>query len=118
MADTMTGRLFGFALDGPGSIVPDSPFMAGRCIVTMPGLQYFDSLAVEASGRVCVATILNGGVTSIDPGDGSFEHTPMPDLLVTNIAFGGEDMRTAWITLSGSGKLARVRWPRPGLRLH
>lgn len=36
---------------------------------------------------------------------------------VTNIAFGGADMRDAWITLSGRGKLVRTRWDEPGLRL-
>ncbi len=35
-----------------------------------------------------------------------------------NIAFGGKDMRTAYITQTQSGELLRVRWPEPGLRLH
>ena len=39
------------------------------------------------------------------------------DLFVTNICFGGEDLRTAYITLSGAGKLLEVSWPRPGLTL-
>jgi gluconolactonase len=72
---------------------------------------------VEASGKVCVATILNGGVTVFDP-DGSTEHHPVPDLICTNICFGGSDMRDAWITASSTGKLYRTRWPRPGLRLN
>jgi gluconolactonase len=37
---------------------------------------------------------------------------------VTNIAFGGDDMRNAFITLSRSGTLIKVRWPEPGLRLN
>ena len=36
---------------------------------------------------------------------------------VTNICFGGPDMRTAWITASATGKLIKARWPRPGLKL-
>jgi gluconolactonase len=27
-------------------------------------------------------------------------------------------MRDAYVTLSGTGKLAKVRWPDPGLRLN
>ena len=27
-------------------------------------------------------------------------------------------MRDAWITASGTGKLFKVRWPRPGLKLN
>ena len=41
----------------------------------------------------------------------------MPDMLSTNICFGGPDLRTAYITLSGSGRLVACDWPRPGLRL-
>jgi gluconolactonase len=36
----------------------------------------------------------------------------------TNIAFGGPDNRTAFITLSGYGVLFAAQWPRPGLPLH
>ena len=76
-----------------------------------------DSLAVEAGGKVCVATIINGGITAFDP-DGSTEHYAVPDLVTTNICFGGADMRDAWITASSTGKLYKTRWPRPGLKLN
>jgi gluconolactonase len=37
---------------------------------------------------------------------------------VTNIAFGGSDMQTAYITFSASGKLVRTRWSEPVLPLN
>lgn len=117
MADTMTGRMWAFDLESPGTIKPASPLNGGRVVATMPGLQYFDSLGMTADGNVCVATILNGGITTITP-DGQFSHIAFPDLLVTNIAFGGDDMRDAYITLSGSGNLIKCRWPEPGLKLN
>ena len=40
------------------------------------------------------------------------------DPYVTNIAFGGPDMTTAYITVSGRGQLYEADWSRPGLRLH
>ena len=80
-------------------------------------MQFLDSLAVEAGGKVCVATILNGGITAFDP-DGTIEHFPIPDLITTNICFGGPDMKTAWITASSTGKLYKAAWPRPGLKLN
>jgi gluconolactonase len=113
----MTGRLWAFDIEGPGKVGPQGLGQWGRCIVTMPGYQLFDSLAVEADGRVCVATILNGGITAITP-EGQTDHTPLPDPLVTNICFGGADMRDAFVTLSGTGKLVKLRWPRPGLKLN
>jgi gluconolactonase len=90
----------------------------GECVAGPAGLQYFDSLAVDSDGNVCVATILNGGITVISPDGSSVEHVPMPDPLTTNICFGGNDLRTAYITLSGTGRLVSMDWPRPGLRLN
>jgi gluconolactonase len=86
-------------------------------VANLPGYQLLDSLAVEASGKVCVGTLVNGGVTVFDP-DGGTEHIVFPDLLCTNICFGGPDMTDAWVTASGSGRLYKCRWPRPGLRLN
>jgi gluconolactonase len=42
---------------------------------------------------------------------------PLPDPLVTNLCFGDRDRRTAYATLSGTRRLGRVDWPRPGLAL-
>ncbi len=117
MADTNLGRLWAFDISAPGQLAEPPPFQPGRVVCNLPGYQLLDSLAVEAGGKVCVATIINGGITAFDPG-GATEHYPFPDILVTNICFGGEDMQTAWITASGTGKLYRARWPRPGLKLN
>jgi gluconolactonase len=117
VADTQLGRLWAFDTISPGELGPQQGFAAGRVICNLPGFQLLDSLAVEAGGKVCVATIINGGVTAFDP-DGSTEHFPIPDLVTTNICFGGADMREAWITASSTGKLYKTRWPRPGLKLN
>ena len=117
MADTLTGRLWAFDVAGEGELAPPEPWAGpGRVVVTLPGFQLFDSLAVEADGRVCVATIINGGISAVTP-RGEVEHVPVPDLITTNICFGGADMRDAWITASTTGKLFKTRWSRPGLRL-
>lgn len=117
MADTMLGRLWAFDVSAPGELAEPPPFQPARVVANLPGYQLLDSLAVEASGKVCVATIINGGITAFDP-SGTTEHYPFPDLLCTNICFGGPDMRTAWITASGTGKLYKATWPRPGLKLN
>ncbi len=116
-ADTQLGRLWAFDITSPGELGPPPGFAPGRVICNLPGFQLLDSLAVEAGGKVCVATIINGGITAFDP-DGSTEHFPVPDLVTTNICFGGADMRDAWITASSTGRLYKCRWPRPGLKLN
>jgi len=117
MADTMTARLWAFDLSAPGEINPQEPANKGRVVATMPDLQYFDSLAVAASGNICVATIRNGGITTLTP-DGVHSHIAFPDPFVTNICFGGDQLDDAWLTLSGTGKLAKCTWPEPGLKLN
>jgi gluconolactonase len=117
VADTQLGRLWGFDTTGVGQLAEGPPFQPGRVVCNLPGYQLLDSLAVEAGGKVCVATIINGGITAFDE-DGSTEHYPFPDILCTNIVFGGDDMRTAWITASGTGKLYKAKWPRAGLKLN
>jgi gluconolactonase len=116
VADTYLQRLWAFDIEAPGRLAPPPGFAPGRVVANLPGYQLLDSLAVEAGGRICVATIVNGGITIIDP-DGSIEHLPVPDPVTTNIAFGGADMRDAWITAGATGRLYRARWPRPGLKL-
>jgi gluconolactonase len=115
--DTDTQKLWAFDVQSPGVLQPFQIGARGRVVCTLPGHQLLDSLAVEAGGNVCSATLLNGGITVFGV-DGKFEHIAFPDILTTNICFGGADMRDAYITLSGGGRLIKTRWPRPGLRLN
>jgi gluconolactonase len=116
MADTMLGRLYAYELTSPGVMAPPSNFALGRIVCTLPGFQWLDSMAVEAGGRICVATVWNGGITVFED-SGSYEQVPCPDAITTNICFGGADLRDAYITCASTGKLYRCRWPRKGLRL-
>lgn len=120
VAETHTGRLWAWALSGPGEISSAGAFgpSGGELVAGLPGFQLFDSLAVDSAGNICVATLVNGGITIISPDGTSIQHLPTPDPLTTNVCFGGTDLRTAYITLSATGRLVATRWPRPGLRLN
>lgn len=121
VAETFTGRVWAFDLKAPGEIQPQpwphSP-NGGRLVAGLPGLQNLDSLAIDARGNICVATLVNGGITIISPDGLRIEHVPMPDPMTTNICFGGADLKTAYITLSSTGKLVACTWPEPGLSLN
>jgi gluconolactonase len=118
VAETHTGRLWAWDVAGPGQ-VRANPLSAngGTLVAGLPGLQLFDSLAVDAEGNVCVATLVNGGITSISPDGARTRHVPTGDLLTTNLCFGGPELRTAYITCSGTGRLVATAWETPGLRL-
>jgi gluconolactonase len=91
-----------------------------RLLAASPGgqLQRFDSMAVDAFGNVHVATLIHGGITIVSPDGSRHHHVPLPDRYVTNLCFGGPGLRTAFVTLSGGGRLIAIDdWPTPGLRL-
>ena len=118
----MLGRLTAFDIEAPGVLAPPpTPFSPGRVVCTLPGHQMCDSLAVEADGSVCVATMdFLSGATGITRmlGDGTTEFHALAGAITTNICFGDDDLRGAWITCGGSGELFHARWPRPGLALN
>lgn len=116
-AETVTGRVFRRRVASAGELEPAGPVDPTTVLCGLPGMQYLDSLAVDGAGNVCVATILNGGITVISPDGTDVRHVPTDDPLTTNICFGGEDLRTAFITVSGTGRLLSMPWPVDGLRL-
>jgi gluconolactonase len=83
------------------------------------GLERLDSLAIDSEGNVCVATLVTGMITVISPEGHLLREIPMPEFapVVTNICFGGVDLRTAFITSSGLGRLYQMEWHCPGLPL-
>lgn len=117
-AETYTCRLMKFAVTAPGQVAPDAgPGGPGIPVYRPAGYKFFDSLAVEAGGNVCVATIGESGISVISPEGELVEFVATDDIFTTNICFGGADMMDAWITLSGTGRLVKTRWRRPGLAL-
>ncbi len=117
VAETHTGRLWAWDVTEPGVADADPAALnaGGELLCGLPGMQLFDSLAVDAAGNVCVGTLVNGGITVVAPDGATQEHIAMPDMLVTNICFGGPDLTTAYVTLSGTGQLGVGQWSGPGL---
>jgi gluconolactonase len=122
VAETLVGRLWWWDVAGPGQISGGKTFFGsggGNLLHGFTGFQLLDSLAVDSAGNVCVATILNPGVSVVSPDGELIEFVEVPDeVLVTNVCFGGDDLRTAYITASGRGNLFKTEWPRPGLKLN
>ena len=120
VAETFTGRVWRWRVTAPGELAGAS-MLAGppgaALLAGLPGYQLLDSLAVDGAGNVCVATLVHGGITVIAPDGRVLEHVATGDPLTTNLCFGGPDLRTAYVTCSGTGRLLALDWPRPGLRL-
>ena len=111
VAETYSGRLWRFSVAAPGVVG------GSQLLCHLDGAQ-FDSLAVDGDGNVCVATLTANGVTAISPSGKVVAEVRVPsaDPFVTNVCFGGDDLRTAFITSSGTGRVFVTEWHCPGLQ--
>jgi gluconolactonase len=120
-AETLTGRLRRRSIVEPGVLEEVPANDPSTLVVGLPGHQAFDSLALDADGTVCIGTMLTGCFTAISADGSNVVQYPLPkgleDPIPTNLCFGGDDMRTAFLTLGHSGRLISCRWPVPGLAL-
>ena len=118
-AETETGRLWAWEVEAPG-VLKKEPWPSsngGRVLCQFPGYRRLDSLAIAASGNIVVATLVSGEITTISPAGEILHVAKMPERMPTNICFGGADMKTAYITLSTTGKLVSCPWHEAGYKL-
>ena len=120
VAETETGRVWSWEITAPGEVRKrpwPSPH-GGTLIAGLPGYVRLDSLAIAASGNICVAALHSCSVVEIAPDGSHVRHHPVPDMSVTNLCFGGPDMRTVYVTMSHEGHLGAMEWHEPGLPLN
>lgn len=119
VAETYTCKLYAFEITGPGEVGGGESLTASgaKFLYSPEGYKWFDSLGVEAGGNVCVATIGQSGISVVAPDGALVEFVASDDPFTTNICWGGAGMTTAYVTLSGTGRLAKREWARPGLVL-
>ncbi len=128
-AQTTTRQLMRRRITAPG-VLESSPGVSIRALLRkgsvdlwslvagLPGATELDSLAVDSLGRVCIGGLVDSGIVVIDPRSGDWQIRRLPqefaDAAVTNICFGGPELRTAYITASEKGRLVSARWDVPG----
>ncbi|HEV8296971.1 MAG TPA: SMP-30/gluconolactonase/LRE family protein [Acidimicrobiales bacterium] len=113
VSETYTGRVYAW------DVVDDGELHNRVLLHTAEG-HGWDGLAIDGAGNICIANLEHSGI-SIIGADGALREevtVPVHDPYVTNVCFGGPDLRTAFITSSGRGVLYAVDWPYPGLRLN
>ncbi|MFC7658599.1 SMP-30/gluconolactonase/LRE family protein [Pseudonocardia benzenivorans] len=81
VSETVSGRLWSWEIESPGKVKADPSSRArhgGRLLHGSAEYQWFDSLAVEAGGNVCVATLYTGLISVVSPEGGLVEEVPIP----------------------------------------
>ena len=120
-------RVLAFSVAGPGQLVTGSDGEAsGKVLWDAGGKFGLDSMAVDSAGNAVVGAIQHGDIVSL-PREGALvviapdgtlvDMIALPDRFVTNVGFGGPGLRTAYASLTTTGQLAAIDWPRPGLAL-
>lgn len=126
-------RIVKYRIGSGGTFKPNPKTLDGSYSVSgaLPGISVLDSLAVDSEGNIYVATMIpqgydpdvNGGISIVSP-DGELldyveiqlpdgAHCPLP----SNICFGGDDLKSAYVTCGGSGYLISLPCEIPGLPL-
>ena len=78
-----------------------------------------DGMAMDAEGNLAVAHPSLGVVWLFDrKGVPTYRVHSCAGSMVTNIAYGGEDMRTLFITESGSGTILKAQMPASGRQVY
>jgi gluconolactonase len=121
VCETITARVWAWEIIAPGELAftrSHAPYR-GRLVFSSSTFRHFDSMAVEANGNLCIGTLAPGGITVCDSaGGGELEFFEIPDPLATNICFGGEGLKEAYVCASLTGRLLQYEWPRAGLQLN
>ncbi len=123
VSETLTARVWWWDVVSPGVLVGGRTLAGsggGNFLWASTEYRNLDSLGVEADGNICVASLAEPGICVISPEGDLVDIVSIDadgDPGITNICWGGPDMRTAYVTASSTGKLLRFNWPRAGLVL-
>ena len=102
-----------------------APFMLDGTVskvgvyIHLSGMGGPDGIALDAEGGLAIAHIDLGTVWILSPlGEPELRIRSCTGLKTTNVAYGGQDMRSLYITEAESGTILRTRLPRPGKILY
>jgi gluconolactonase len=112
VCESATGKLHAFPVETPGRLGP------GRVFCDLGAGSVPDGFAFDAEGFVLCCGHGTGRLQVFAP-EGGPKQTEFvfEDPGITNICFGGPEFRTLFVTESRAGRVVRVDWERPGLRL-
>jgi gluconolactonase len=113
VAESIGGKLHAFEIRAPGQLGPP------RLYSSLGADAVPDGMAFDAAGFALVAGHSNGKLFVVPPGGGNpVQALELEDPGVTNVCFGGPDLRTLYVTEADLGRVVALEWERPGLQLH
>ncbi|MBN1847578.1 MAG: SMP-30/gluconolactonase/LRE family protein [Deltaproteobacteria bacterium] len=77
-----------------------------------------DGMALDEQGHLYIAHYGGGDVLVVNPKGGLIERIPVGGNFPTNLAFGGPDRKTLYVTEVETGSVYRIETDSPGLELY
>lgn len=105
--DTLAGTVYAF------DVAPDGVLGGRRHFVTIEDGGYPDGMAVDADGNVWIALFGGGRIERYSPAGTLIGSIPFPVSNITKLAFGGDDLRTVFVTTAWKGLSAQRREREP-----
>ncbi|WP_020652427.1 SMP-30/gluconolactonase/LRE family protein [Massilia niastensis] len=95
--DTLARRIYAFDL------LPDGGLAHKRVLVELEGGGYPDGMAVDAEGHLWVATFGGWRIDRFDTQGRKLGEVRFPCANITKLAFGGDDLRTVYVSSARKG---------------
>ena len=95
--DTLSRRIYAF------DVLEDGALERKRIFAELQGAGYPDGMAVDAEGCLWVATFGGWRIVRYDPQGARLGEVRFPCANITKLAFGGEDLRTMYVTSARKG---------------
>ncbi|SDI56524.1 Xylono-1,4-lactonase [Paraburkholderia steynii] len=95
--DTLEKTVYAFDVNELGEL------SRRRVFTTISGTGYPDGMTVDVDGFVWVALFGGGRVERYSPDGALVEQVPFPCSNITKLTFGGDDLRTAYVTTARKG---------------
>ena len=97
-------------------LYPEGPTKVGLFARLPAGVGGPDGMALDEAGNLYVCHVSKGRIFAYDPHGDDFLTIDCSHIgrAVTNLAFGGDDQRDLFITVSDANTVARARMPVPG----
>lgn len=111
IAESYSRRVYIAEITSPGKLG------RRRILATLPERHFPDGLCYDSEGNLLVAGAGGSTIHILDSNGTEVDRVATEDPFVTNLAFGGDDMRTLYATESSKGRLVAFEWPIPGMRL-
>lgn len=98
--DTLEKTIYAFDIDDAGALSNK------RVLIKIAGSGYPDGTAVDADGVLWVGLFAGARIERYSPAGELLDSIPMPCSNITKVTFGGEDLRTVFVTTARKGLTA------------